>query len=213
METSSSSSSSSFEYMESSSSSYEETVSSSSEEQEEIPVTSSSSDDGSSSSSSESSSSESSSSSSESSSSSSDDKEKEYTVRDWLFGRVNFNVPESAVEAILRERDVDGDTEYADRSGLAVDVRLLKADLLKWIVLGAGKVNNTSDVDNGWSHSDGGYTLSKDDKRMLIDEANAIYAELEPASVFGKKKARMRSAGIMPAYRDTDGEPLERMPL
>lgn len=212
--------------MESSSSSYEEAVSSSSEEQEEIPVTSSSSDDGSSSSSdepvpsgssssssSESSSSESSSSSSESSSSSSDDNEKEYTVRDWLFGCVNFNVPESAVEAILRERDVDGDTEYADRSGLAVDVRLLKADLLKWIVLGAGKVNNTSDADNGWSHSDGGYTLSKDDKRMLIDEANAIYAELEPASVFGKKKARMRSAGIMPAYRDTDGEPLERMPL
>ena len=136
-----------------------------------------------------------------------------YTVRDWLFGCVNFSVPDSAVDCILAERSVDGDTEYEDREELELDVRLLKADLFKWIVLGPGKVNNTSDADNGWSHSDGGYTLSKDDKKMLMDEANAIYGELEPASVFGKKTIRMRSAGIMPAYRDFDGTPLPRKPL
>ena len=51
------------------------------------------------------------------------------------------------------------------------------------------------------------------DKKLLMDEANAIYAELEPESVFGKKKIRMRSAGIMPAYRDLDGSPLPRYPL
>ena len=136
-----------------------------------------------------------------------------YTVRDWILGCVNFAVPDSAVDVILNERDVDGTTPYADREQLETDVRLLKADLLKWIVLGAGKVNNTSDSDNGWSHSDGGYTLSKDDKRLLMDEANAIYDELEPESVFGKKRIRMRSAGIMPAYRTPDGEPLERRPI
>lgn len=137
----------------------------------------------------------------------------DYTVRDWLFGCVNFSVPESAVETILCQRDVDGDTDYADKESLPIDIRLLKADLLKWIVLGPGKVNNVSDSDNGWSHSEGGYALSKDDKKMLMDEANAIYEELEPASVFGKKKIRMRSAGIMPAYRDLDGTPLPRKPL
>lgn len=136
-----------------------------------------------------------------------------YTVKDWLFGCVNFAVPDSAVEAVLNERGIDGDTMYSERGMLETDVRLLKADLLKWIVLGAGKVNNTSDSDNGWSHSDGGYTLSKDDKKLLMDEANGIYAELEPESVFGKKKIRMRSAGIMPAYRDMDGNPLPRKPL
>lgn len=139
--------------------------------------------------------------------------EKVYTVRDWLFGCVNFSVPYSAVETILNEREVDGDKLYSERADLDIDIRLLKADLLKWIVLGAGKVNNTSDSDNGWSHSDGGYTLTKDDKKLLMDEANGIYAELEPESVFGKKKIRMRSAGIMPAYRDTDGEPLPRRPI
>jgi hypothetical protein len=136
-----------------------------------------------------------------------------YTVRDWLLGCVNFAVPDSAADVILNERGVDGATDYADRGTLDIDIRLLKADLLKWIVLGAGKVNNTSDSDNGWSHSDGGYVLSKDDKRLLMDESNAIYAELEPESVFGKKTIRMRSAGIMPAYRTPDGEPIERRPI
>ena len=137
----------------------------------------------------------------------------DYTVRDWLFDCVNFAVSDSAVNAILAQREVEGSTLYNQRDTLAIDIRLLKADLLKWIVLGPGKVNNTSDSDNGWSHSEGGYTLTKDDKKLLMDEANAIYAELEPESVFGKKKIRMRSAGIMPAYRDTDGTPLPRKPL
>ena len=139
------------------------------------------------------------------------DNQKIRTVGDYLFGCVNFAVPDSAVEHVAHERnyDVGDDADSADKDTL----RLMKADLLKWIVLGPGKVNNTSDSDNGWSHSDGGYTLSKDDKKLLMDEANGIYAELEPESVFGKKKIRMRSAGIMPAYRDMDGNPLPRKPI
>lgn len=133
------------------------------------------------------------------------------TVKDWLFGSVNFQIPDSAVAHVMYERGVEEDTYLSDAEKNTL--RLMKADLYKWIVLGAGKVNNTSDSDNGWSHSDGGYTLSKDDKKLLMDEANVIYAELEPESVFGKKKIRMRSAGIMPAYRDLDGEPLERRSL
>ena len=134
-----------------------------------------------------------------------------YTAKDWLFGCVNFAVPDEAVMHVLLERSTDSEQPFYEVEQRVRE--LLKADLYKWIVLGAGKVNNTTDSDNGWSHSDGGYTLSKDDKRLLMDEANAIYAELEPESVFGKKKIRMRSAGIMPAYRDLDGEPLERRTL
>jgi hypothetical protein len=138
---------------------------------------------------------------------------KEYTVGDYLFGCVNFAVPEEAVRSVCAVRNIEPYTPYSLAGDYVADVRLLRADLLKWIVLGPGKVNNTTDSDNGWSHSDGGYTLSKDDKKLLMDEANGIYEELEPESVFGKKTIRMRSAGIMPAYRDLDGTPLPRMPL
>ena len=143
------------------------------------------------------------------------DNERVYTVGEWLSGCVNFSVPDSTVTYICATRGIDTDIPYSNmgEENGNIDIRLLKADLFKWIVLGPGKVNNTSDADNGWSHSEGGYTLSADDKKMLMDEANAIYEELEPESVFAKKKVRMRSAGIMPAYRDTDGTPLPRRPL
>lgn len=135
-----------------------------------------------------------------------------YTVGDWLFDCVNFEVPQGAVSKILAERGVDGGVPYSASVG-GVDVRLLKADLLRWIVLGPSKVNNTSDSDNGWSHSSGGYTLSEYDKKLLTDEANGIYDELEPESAFGKRKTTVHSLGIMPAFRDFDGEPLPRRPL
>jgi hypothetical protein len=133
------------------------------------------------------------------------------TVGEWLFGCVNFAVPGDAVTNITEDRGVD---ETAAKDSVETNtLRLMKADLYKWIILGPGRVTDTKDQDNGWAHAGGGYTLSKDDKKMLMDEANAIYEELEPSSVFGKKKIRMRSAGIMPAYRDTDGTPLPRKPL
>lgn len=152
----------------------------------------------------------------------SNDTEKVYTVEDWIFGCVNFAVPQEAVDRILAERGVDGSQKYAKEVDVTVeegqepktiDIRLLKADLLKWIVLGASRVTDTKDQDNGWAHAGGGYTLSEYDKKLLLEEANGIYEELEPESVFSKKKIRMRSAGIMPAYRDTDGRPLPRKPL
>lgn len=133
------------------------------------------------------------------------------TVGDYLFGCVNFAVPGDAVTNITEDRGVS-ETDAKD-SVEESTLRLMKADLYKWIILGPGRVSDTREQDNGWAHAGGGYTLSKDDKKMLMDEANAIYAELEPGSVFGKKKIRMRSAGIMPAYRDVDGTPLPRKPL
>lgn len=141
----------------------------------------------------------------------SNDSTQVYTVGDWLSGCVNFAVPASALNAIFNEREIDGTTPYSDRATLAIDIRLLKADLLKWIVISPSSISNTSDSDNGWSHSGGGYSISKDDKRLMLTEANAIYEELEPESVFKKPHTTVHSAGIMPAMRDVDGTPLPRI--
>ena len=135
---------------------------------------------------------------------------KVYTVEDWLLGRVNFAIPSEASESIFAERGIHKDTPYTDVKEDVNTLRLLKADIYKYIVLGASKVNNTSDSDNGWSHSEGGYNLSKDDKKLLMAEANDIYAELEPKSVFGKRYTKVHSMGIMPARRDLDGVPMPR---
>lgn len=128
-------------------------------------------------------------------------------VGDYLINKVKFEVPEEAVNVILVDRSLEYNTPFMDCE--KDTVRLAYADMLKWIVLGPSKFNNTSDSDNGWTHSGGGYELSDDDISELKAEANAIYAELEPTSELKRKSAfRISSHGIKRANRTLWGQPL-----
>ncbi len=132
---------------------------------------------------------------------------KVLTIGDYLINKVKFGVPEDCVKVILVDRDLDYGTPYMDCDKDAA--RLAYADILKWLVLGPSKFNNTSDTDNGWTHSGGGYELSDEDISELKAEANAIYAELEPESALKRKSTfRMTSHGIKRANRTMWGEPM-----
>jgi hypothetical protein len=131
----------------------------------------------------------------------------DYTVEDYILAKVKFEVPADALCPIFIDREIDAKSPVTDCG--RDKVRLAYADLLKWMVLGPSKFNNTSDTDNGWTHSSGGYLLTSDDIKELKNEANAIYAELEPSSVFGRKTTfRMNSGGIKRANVDLAGNPL-----
>lgn len=123
-----------------------------------------------------------------------------------LINKVRFSVPRQAMLGILAERGLYPEEPYEDCDK---DMRRLAyADTLKWFILGPSKVNNTSDSDNGWSHSEGGYDISKDDLKNMTAEANAIYAELEPSSVLKRRSTfRVYSHGIKRATLDMDGIP------
>ena len=133
--------------------------------------------------------------------------EKTYTVEDYILAKVKFEVPTDALYPIFIDREIEAKTPMLDSD--RTKVRLAYADLLKWMILGPSKVNNTSDTDNDWTHSSGGYQLTSDDIKELKNEANAIYKELEPSSVFGRKTTfRMNSGGIKRANVDLAGNPL-----
>lgn len=130
-----------------------------------------------------------------------------YTVLDYLAAKVKFDIPKKAMIAIFHDRGIEPDTAFTDRDADAT--RLAYADMLKWFVLGASKKNNTSDTDNGWTHSGGGYEIDDEDRKLLIAEANAIYKELEPESqIRNKTTFRMNSFGIQHANYDMAGNPL-----
>ena len=130
-----------------------------------------------------------------------------YTLEDALFSKVRFNIPDDTVHTILIERALDGSMAYADAN--RDDVRLAYADILKWLVLGPSKMNNTSDSDNGWSHTEGGFEIPERDRAELKAEANAIYAELEPSSMLKKKSSfRITSHGVKRADISAFGCPL-----
>ena len=127
-----------------------------------------------------------------------------YTVLDYLANKVNFEVYRETVIGILADRGVDPSDMYVDSD--KDTMRLAYADLLKWFLLGPSKVNNTSDSDNGWTHSGGGYDMSDDEMKA---EANAIYKELEPGSMLKKKSSfRIISHGVKRASYSPWGSPL-----
>lgn len=130
-----------------------------------------------------------------------------YTVNDYLINKVKFEMPMKALLCIMHDRELENGTDLnaCDKDR----VRLAYADMLKWFVLGPSKVNNTSDSDNGWTHSGGGYDMSDNDRSEMKAEANAIYAELEPDSMLKKKSTfRVTSHGVKRANYSPWGEPL-----
>lgn len=136
-----------------------------------------------------------------------------YTVQDHLAAQFKFAIPKAALYAKLIDRNLDPKAAYDDEFRNGEEnrnkFRLAYADIIKWFVLGASKKNNTSDSDNGWSHSGGGYEIDDTDRKLLIAEANSIYKELEPESVFKNKTTfRMNSFGIQHANYDMGGNPL-----
>lgn len=133
-----------------------------------------------------------------------------YTVLDYLANKVNFEVYRETVIGILADRGVDPSDMYVDSD--KDTMRLAYADLLKWFLLGPSKVNNTSDSDNGWTHSGGGYDMSDDDRAEMKAEANAIYKELEPGSMLKKKSSfRIISHGVKRAIYSPWGSPLPHL--
>lgn len=117
------------------------------------------------------------------------------TAYDYLIDKVKFDVPKKTMLSIMVVRGIDLEALYEEVDKDAL--RLAYADTLKWFIIGPSKKNNVSDSDNGWSHSEGGYQISDEDRKEMKAEANAIYKELEPESVMKRKSTfRMVSHGI-----------------
>jgi hypothetical protein len=127
------------------------------------------------------------------------------TIKDWLLGCEQYDVPETLVDTILLKRKVGDALEYPLED---MDSELLRADLLVAIACGPSRVGSTSDSDGNWSHSDGGWSLTEADKQRLLDRANAIYEKNdETSSIVGKKLVKMRSLGIGHCDFDLNGTP------
>lgn len=118
------------------------------------------------------------------------------SIEDYLYSTVNFDVPEETIVRILLERDVECGSPAMEVPKQSRD--LCKADLYVWIVMGVSRRGTVTDTDNGWTHSDGGYTLTEADKSYFIKAANTIYEKYGEDTV-GKTKFKFTSHGIQPA--------------
>lgn len=149
------------------------------------------------------------------------------TVRDYVFGCVNFQISDETAEHICDERGIDPDKTFdelfpkpeADAPDAVADdenviepkrtKELLKADLYVWICMGPTKVNSTSDSDDGWSHSEGGYQLTDEDKNRMLAYAKSIYEKYDEEFDYDDSvEVNVSSFGIQPCDYNEAGIPL-----
>jgi len=129
------------------------------------------------------------------------------TAEDYVFGCVNFAIPQEGVDHVLKEREIKAETAYEELEKPTRE--LLKADIYVWICMGPSKVNSTSDSDNGWSHSEGGYTLTDEDKDRMLKYAKAIYEKYDEEFDYDDSvSVAIESFGITPCDYDEAGIPL-----
>lgn len=138
-----------------------------------------------------------------------------YSVLQYMADKVNYKIPAGVLAGIFLSRGIEagdnaesllGDSDGKSRLELAT------ADIYKWIVLGPTRRGTVSDTDNGWTHSDGGWSLSEADKKRLMAEANALYKKNgEDESCMGRVGVRVRSLGIMHSMYDMQGMPVPRV--
>lgn len=129
-----------------------------------------------------------------------------YTVGDYLIDCVTFPVTEAMVRTILVDRGVKDIMLYEEADKKLIE--LCKADLYKMIYLSPNRIGAVSDTDNGWTHSDGGYTLTDADKTRLLSAANAIYEKYGEETIVRKTTFKVISHGVKPANYDIEGNPI-----
>lgn len=127
------------------------------------------------------------------------------TLEEYLYGCVNIDVPREVIVRICLDRDIDFNEDAMSVEKSLRD--LCKADLLVWMVMGVTRRGTVADSDNGWSHSDGGFTITDADKKLFLKMANKIYAD-NGEELIGGVKARIINHGIKPANISLDGSPL-----
>lgn len=133
---------------------------------------------------------------------------KSYTIADWLCGRVGLPVADENITSLCVSRGIEQSQPFA-----SVDERgrdLLEADLLVHIATTwANRIGSTTDKDNGWEHTDGGYTLTADDKDRMLARARALYEKWDEEIPFDDDvKITVSSFGIMPCNYNECGIPL-----
>lgn len=96
-----------------------------------------------------------------------------YTIESWLRGKVDFDIPESAIKAILFDNKVSAGTPVADVSEKERDLCL--ADLLMWLSSSSVTSSGEKISDGGWSHQKSAKQVN--DRGGLIQRAKALYAK------------------------------------
>lgn len=129
------------------------------------------------------------------------------TIEDYLYGCVNFSIPPEGMNSVLLSRKIELGTLYSNME--EKDIKLCEAELYIWISKSPNRIGSVTDKDNDWEHSDGGMTLTSDDRSYFRSLANQIFS-LYGEQPVGASKIRITSYGVKHCNFDLGMNPLCR---
>lgn len=118
------------------------------------------------------------------------------TVVSYIRGKVGFEITDSAIDAILLERGVDGNTDVSDLS--FEEKELLYADALMWGATLPTVYSGTKESDGGWTHTEGSSTIQASDKKRFEAIAQEIYSKYNDPK---KVKSKIKIVNLNGYYR------------
>lgn len=96
-----------------------------------------------------------------------------YTIETWLKGMVDFDVPQTAIMAILFNNKVESGTPVSTTTEEQRDLCL--ADLLMWLSSSSTSSSGETISDGGWSHQKSNKQVF--DRSNLIRKARELYTK------------------------------------
>lgn len=94
-----------------------------------------------------------------------------YTIEMWLKGMVDFNIPDSALQAIVFNNEVISGSAMIDLTEKQKDLCL--ADLYMWLASSSSTSSGETISDNGWSHHKAAKNIV--DRIGLRNKARMLY--------------------------------------
>lgn len=96
-----------------------------------------------------------------------------YNIETWLRGKVDYEIPDVTIMAILFDNEVAQGTEVSCTTEKDRDLCL--ADLLMWLSSSSATTSGERIADGGWSHQKASKQVV--DRASLIKRAQELYAK------------------------------------
>lgn len=109
-----------------------------------------------------------------------------YTIKDWLKGKIDFDFTDSAIDAALFDREIDGGTPASEVS--IKDRELCYADLLVYAASSSTSTQGEYESDGGWQHQKSNKNVY--DRTAMRETAARIYAKWNDAKAESSSYSR-----------------------
>ncbi len=116
-----------------------------------------------------------------------------YTAKEWLSAKMQV-LDEDGVIAVLAERGISSTTSFEELSEKDKDL-LMAGGLLAQILL-CGGGSTVKDVDGSWSHSEGGWQITKADKQAWIDLYTLLCRKWGETNLLPQRGIRVHARGM-----------------